>query len=206
MNNVAAGAGEGEVEVSEAMERAHETMEHHHHEQTHEDPGARRIAVLVSALAAVLAITGIGGKQAENEYLTHHVALSDDYAYYQAKNVRATVKEAEAQLLASLPTAQDPAVQQRIKDAQDYAARMRDDPKAGNGMKQLEDRAKSLEHERNEAFHRYHNYEYATGALEIAIVLASVSVVTRMRSLAVTAMAIGGAAVLMAVCIATHLL
>jgi hypothetical protein len=192
--------------VSEAMERAHETMEHHQHGGEHGDPGARRIAVLISFLAAALAITGIGGKQAENQYLTQHVALSDDYAFYQAKNVRATVKDAEAQMLMSLPSASDAAVQQRIKEAQDYAARMRDDPQAGDGMKQLAARAKHLEEDRNEAFHRYHNYEYAAGALEIAIVLASVSVVTGMRSLAVTATAIGAAAVVAAACVATHIL
>ena len=52
-------------------------------------------------------------------------------------------------------------------------------------MKQLADQAKEKEVLRDEAIHRYHNYEYAVGALEIAIVLASVSVVTRMRLLTI---------------------
>ena len=45
--------------------------------------------------------------------------------------------------------------------------------------------------ERDHAFHRYHGFEYASGALEIAIVLASVSVVTRMKPLTIGAGVIG---------------
>jgi hypothetical protein len=188
--------------VSESLERAHETIEEHGH---HADPWARGVAVLVSFLAAALAITGIGGKAAQTAYLTHHVALSNEWAFYQAKNLRAVVRTSEADLLASLPNAQDPAIQTRIKEAHDYSARMRDDPEGGEGMKQLATTAKQQEVERDEAAHRYHSYEYAVGALEIAIVLASVSIVTRMRPLTIGAGAIGAIAAAAAVGIATNL-
>ena len=176
--------------MSEAMEKAHETIREH----ARDEPWARGVAVLVSVLAAILAITEIGGKQAQNAYLTHHVALSNDWAFYQAKNLRSVVRTSEADLLASLPNAADPAIQARIKEAQEYAARMHDDPEGGEGMKQLEVAAKQQEAARDEAEHRYHNYEYAVGALEIAIVLASVSVVTRIRALTIGAAAVGGLA------------
>jgi len=177
--------------VSESMERAHETIEEH---ASHSDPWARRVAMLVSVLAAVLALSEIGGKAAQNAYLTHHVAVSNDWAFYQAKNLRAVVRTSESDLLASLPNAQDPAVQVRMADAKAYADRMRDDPKGGEGMKQLAVKAQAEEKDRDEAFHRYHAYEYAVGGLEIAIVLASVSVITRMRALTVGAAVIGAVA------------
>jgi hypothetical protein len=188
--------------VSESMERAHETIEEH---ASHGDPWARGVAVLVSFLAAALALTEIGGKASQNAYLTHHVALSNDWAFYQAKNLRAVVRTSEADLLASLPNAQDPAIQTRIKEAHDYSTRMRDDPKEGEGMKQLAAKAQDEEHARDEAQHRYHNYEYAVGALEIAIVLASVSVVTRMRPLTIGAAVIGAAAAAASICVAANL-
>jgi hypothetical protein len=187
--------------VSESMERAHEIEEH----ASHSDPWARRVAVLVSILAAVLAMADIGGKAAQNAYLTHHVALSNDWAFYQAKNLRAVVRTSEADLMASLPNAADPAVQTRIKEAKDYVVRMRDDPEGGEGMKQLAVTAKEQETIRDEAFHRYHGYEYAVGALEIAIVLASVSLVTRMRPLTIGAAVIGMAAAAGSLGIATNL-
>jgi hypothetical protein len=161
--------------------------------------------VLVSVLAAVLAITEIGGKQAQNAYLTRHIALSNEWAFYQAKNLRSVVRTSEADLLASLPNADDPGVQLRIKEAKDYAARMRDDPQGGEGMKQLAATAKEQETARDEAEHRYHSYEYAVGALEIAIVLASVSVVTRIRALTLGAGTIGAIATIGALGIAANL-
>lgn len=173
--------------MSEVAERAHEAI--HEHGGGHADPWNRGVAVLVSVLAAALALTEVGAKSTQNEYLTHHIAVSDDWAFYQARNTRATVREAEAALLSLMPNASDPAVQTEIKAATEYAKRMRDDPQGG--MVQLMAQARDREHERNEAFHRYHIYEYAAGALQIAIVLATVSVVTRIRSLALTAGGIG---------------
>lgn len=184
------------------MERAHETIEEH---AGHSDPWARGVAVLVSILAAVLAMTEIGGKAAQNAYLTHHVALSNDWAFYQARNLRYVVRTSEADLLASLPNAADPAVQARIKQANENAARQRDDPEGGEGMKQLAVKAQEQEAARDEAEHRYHSYEYAVGALEIAIVLASVSVITRMRALTIGAAAIGAAAAAAAFGVASNL-
>lgn len=177
--------------MNEVIERAHETIEEHAH---HSEPRARGVAILVSMLAAVMALSEIGGKAAQTDYLTHHVALSNEWAFYQAKNLRSVVRTSEADLLASLPDAAAPAIQARIKDAKDYAARMRDDPERGDGMKQLAATARAEEAERDAAAHRYHSYEYTVGALEIAIVLASVSVVTRVRALALGAAVIGAAA------------
>jgi hypothetical protein len=109
-------------------------------------------------------------------------------------------------LLASLPNAGDPAIQSRINEAKEYSARMRDDPQGGEGMKQLAAKAKAEEADRDVAEHRYHSYEYAVGALEIAIVLASVSIVTRMRALTFGAGVVGALAALGALSVAMHLL
>ena len=183
------------------MERAHETIEEHADQS---DPIARRVAMLVSALAAVLALTEIGGKAAQNAYLTHHIAVSDDWAFYQARNLRAAVRESEIAMLSNLPNSQDPAIQARIKESEVYIARMRDDTK-GPGMKQLADKAREQEDAREVAAHRYHNFEYAAGGLEIAIVLASVSVITRVKPLAFGAAAIGAASAAVSLSVATHL-
>ena len=78
---------------------------------------------------------------------------------------------------------------------------MRDEP-GKDGMKQLAEQAERRKKERDHAFHRYHFYEYASGALQISIVLASVSVVTRMRPLTIGAGVIGVAAGLLALGVA----
>ena len=99
----------------------------------------------------------------------------------------------EAGILANLPNAADAGPQGEIARAKETEARMRDEPQ-DDGMKQIAERAKAEELARDEAFHRHHEYELVVGALQIAIVLASVAVVTRVLALAVAAGIIGAVA------------
>jgi hypothetical protein len=176
----------------ETSEIAQENLESVHHHGA--DRSARRIAVLIAALAAMLALCEMGEKAAQNAYLTHHIQISDTWAFFQAKNIRATTLRGLADIMDSLPNAGDAAVKQRAAAARATADRLDDDPKAGDGRKQLTAKATAEEQLREAAFHRYHMFEFTVGALQIAIVLASVSVVTRVLWLAFGAAAIGGAA------------
>jgi uncharacterized protein DUF4337 len=193
--------------MSETIEHAKESLaEAQHVHREHGDANARRIAILIAVLAAALALADMAEKGAQNAYLTHHIAVSDDWAFYQAKNLRATVWESQAGVLANLPNAADNGPQAEIKRAHDNAARLRDDPQGGEGMKQLAVRAHNQEAARDAAFHRYHEFELVVGALQIAIVLASVSVVTRVVALAVGAGAIGAIAAIYGVLVAKDLI
>jgi hypothetical protein len=173
------------------VDTAQEQIEEAHEERGDADHWPRWMAVTVSCLAASLAIADLGAKSSQTEYLTHNIATSDTWNAYQAKNFRANLWNAQATLLESLPNAADPAIQARVKTARDEEARMRDEPGSGDGMKQLKEKAKAEEEERDTAFHAYHGYEHTSSVLEISIVLASVSVVTRVRALGVGAGAIG---------------
>ena len=100
--------------MSETIEHAREGLHHAHHAPApHTDSTARRIAVLIAVLAAALALAEMGEKGAQNAYLTHHIAVSDDWAFYQAKNARATSWAAEAGILANLPNAAEPGRRRR---------------------------------------------------------------------------------------------
>jgi hypothetical protein len=184
-----------------ALEHAHEAVEH---KPAHNDRGARRVAVLVSALAAGLAIAEMAEKSAQNDYLAHYIATSDGWAFYQAKTLRSALFGQQAELLASLPTAAEPDVAKRIAAARAEQARLDDDEKT-QGRKQLRAAAQAAERERDAVGAHYHLYEIVVGALQIAIVLASVSVVTRMWLLAVAAAAIGALAGLFGIGVAMGL-
>jgi len=191
--------------MSEAIEHAKEGIEHAHHASHEGDRFAPRIAVLIAALAAALALADLAEKGAQNAYLTHHIGVSDDWSFFQAKNVRASIRAAEASILESLPNASDPGVQDRLKAARQSEARLRDEPGA-DGMKQLAERAQHQSELRDHEFHRYHQFELVVGALQIAIVLASVSVVTRVRPLAAAGGLIGALASLYGLAIAASVL
>src|SRR5580692_1833519 len=98
--------------MSDSIDRAKEAIGEAG-EREH-DGGARVVAVLIAALAATLALSEMGEKAAQNEYLTHHIQASDDWNFYQAKTIRADLYRVEAQTLESLTTAADPAVKKRI--------------------------------------------------------------------------------------------
>ncbi|WP_395666561.1 DUF4337 family protein [Methylocella sp.] len=173
--------------MAQAQEHAKEAIEH----AAHDAGGARfgrNVAMLVAALAALLSLTEIAEKKSQNAYLAHHITASDDWAFYQAKNIRGTVYSLHAELLESLPP--DPALREKIEAARAEAKRLDDDEKS-NGRRQLATKARASERARDHAFHRYHMLEYAVGALQIAIVLASGSIVARVRLLAWVAGAIG---------------
>jgi hypothetical protein len=184
---------------------AQEHIDKAHEERGEHDSWPRWMAVVVSILAASLALSELGAKGTQTAYITHNIAASDTWNAYQAKNLRANLWKTQATLLASLPNGNDPLVQARIKTAQDEEARMRDEPESGDGMKQLMAKAKLQEHERDEVFESYHGYEHTSSVLQIAIVLASVSVVTRVRGLGIAAGAIWLLACLYGAAVFAHL-
>ena len=146
--------------MSEEFEQAHEHLEHA--ADGHSSKGHTRPAIIIAIMAAALALTEFAAKDAQTNYLTNHIAASDTWAQYQAKAVRRTVLISEAELLQSLPAANDPQVQKRIADAQANAGRMRSEPGA-DGMDQLAERAHEQEHLRDHAMHRTHELEIASG-------------------------------------------
>ena len=185
--------------MSDGLEQAQEGMEHALHAAKHgdRDKSPRNVAVLIAILAACLALSEMGEKAAQSSYLTHHITVSDTYGFMQAKNVRRATYAATADVIDSMPGI-DADGRKRAERLRSEAARMADEPKTNDGAKQLLDRAHALEQERDHAFHVYHQFELSTGALQIAIVLASVSIVTRVRTLTYAAALLGGGAAVFA--------
>ncbi len=67
----------------------------------------------------------------------------------------------------------------------------------GEGRKELIERAKEAEHERDKYGRKHVRFEFATGAFQIAIVLASASIITGMVALLWAAGGLGGIGLLL---------
>ncbi|MGP0089066.1 MAG: DUF4337 domain-containing protein [Xanthobacteraceae bacterium] len=179
------------------MEGAHEHVEHAEH-TAHIGASNKQIALLISVVALFLAFAETLGKSAQTEALTHNVTSNDLWAFYQAKTIRMSTLETAAEAAqADLPLITNPDVraakEKQIATWKKTAERYDSDPEKKEGRKELMARAREAEHERDVELARYHNYEIASGAFQIAIVLASASVVTAMIVLAWIS---GGVAVL----------
>jgi len=167
---------------------AHESMEQADHAKEASEEN-RKIALLIAVIALCLALSETLGKGAQTESLHKNVEASNLWAFFQAKSIRhTTVQTAAEQTKLGLGGFSDDAAkaaaQKQIDDWQKTAARYRSDPKSGEGQEQLSARAKHAEEERDLATEKYHHFELASAAFQIAIVLASATIITGMIWLA----------------------
>jgi len=179
------------------MPEAHEQLEQAEHTE-HAAGANRKIALLIAIMALCLAFSETLGKSANTEAITLNIKASDTWSFFQAKTIRRTVVQAAAEeMKVDLAAASDAAVKaakaKQIDDWEKTAARYRSEPETREGTTELMERAKEAEHERDTALARYHNYEIASAAFQIGIVLCSAAVITSMVILAWLA---GGVAII----------
>lgn len=181
---------------------AHESMEHAEHAE-HASGENKKIALLIAVIALFLALSETLGKGAQTESISKNVEASNLWAFFQAKSIRRTlVQTAADQGKLSLSGAADDAaktaLQKQIDDWQKTAARYRSEPETGEGTEQLAERAKHAEEERDLSTAKYHHYELASAAFQIAIVLASATIITGIIALAWISGALTFAGIVMA--------
>ncbi len=167
---------------------AHESMEHAEHAE-HASGENKKIALLIAVIALFLALSETLGKGAQTEAISKNVEASNLWAFFQAKSIRRTVVQTAAEqgklgIGAANDDATKAALQKQIEDWQKTAARYRSEPETGEGTEQLSERAKHAEEERNLATEKYHHFELASAAFQIAIVLASATIITGIAVLA----------------------
>jgi hypothetical protein len=161
----------------------------------HIDPSNKKVALLIAILAALLAFSETLGKSAQTEALSRNIEAANLWSFFQAKTIRmTTVRTAVEQAEVQLPGAAGAANQvlaKRIDDWRKTAARYDSEPDTGEGRKELAQRAKTAEAKRDRSLAAYHQYETASAALQIAIVLASAEVITGAGFLVWIAAALG---------------
>jgi hypothetical protein len=161
-------------------ERLHEAI----HEEVERDGGSlvRQIALTTALFAAVAAIAALLAGSTVNEALvlkseatTLQAQASDQWAYYQAKGVKAEVQDA---ITASFQSAGKP-VPSAVHDAKVRYAREQEE---------IQKKALALEHQRDEKsaegeelIHRHHSFANAVALLQVGIALGAVGALTRMR-------------------------
>jgi len=155
----------------------------------HVDPHNKEIALLISVLALVLAVSETLGKSAQTSALSYNIEASNLWAFYQSKTIRRTILRTAAQEMAV--HADSPKAKEQIAEWKKTAERYQNEPDTGEGRDQLEARAKAAEQTRDVARDAYHHFEMSSAAVQIAIVLASASIITAMPALAWLAGALG---------------
>jgi hypothetical protein len=139
----------------------------------------RRVALTTAIFAVILAITSLGGSNAMKEMLLAQQQASNMWAYYQAKVIRENIYRSQAFLLEAMsaePAGRNPAGRQKTEAALN---KLNDEAKRyNNEKKDIEKAAKELEAERDLNQRKDPYFDYAEVMLQIAIVLASIAIIS----------------------------
>jgi hypothetical protein len=142
------------------------------------------VGVFIGVLAVLLAICNVGGANATKDATHANIAVSDTWAFFQAKNIRrntATLAANELELLlAAQPGMPDEAkrkFEDKIRDYRAEVQRLTTDSARNEGLDELFARAKSLEVVRDVALQKDPYFDWSQALLQIAIVLASVHLI-----------------------------
>jgi ABC-type nickel/cobalt efflux system permease component RcnA len=177
------------------MSDVHEHLEQAEHVE-HAAHSNKKIALVIAILALFLAFSETLGKGAQTAALSENIAASDLWAFFQAKTIRQTILrtagESDSVMLATIPdAATKAAMTKQIDTWKKTIDRYESDPESKEGRKELTARAQETEHRRDTNLAKYENYEMASAAFQIGIVLASASVITGMLALVYGAAGLG---------------
>lgn len=145
----------------------------------------RWVAVYIGVLAVLLAICALGGGNAAKEATLKNIEATNTWAFFQAKNMRRhilrmQIDELELQFAIQPAMASDArsAIEAKIGQYREQVKLLTSDPKTGEGLDELFAKGKSLEVERDLALRRDPYFDYGQALLQIAIVLASVAIIS----------------------------
>jgi hypothetical protein len=149
----------------------------------HIDPSNKRVALLIAVIAAGLAFSETLGKSAQTVSLSQNIEASNLWSFFQAKTIRMTTLRTAAEAL-EVDVARErdarakAAMEKRIAEWRQTAARYDSEPDTREGRKELAARAKEAEKRRDRSLAAYHQYEMSSAALQLAIVLATANIIT----------------------------
>jgi hypothetical protein len=161
------------------MEEAEVPLEHlhehiHHHAKQGGEAWLSHVALSTAILAVLAAIAGLLSGMHANEAMMSQIQASDQWGYYQAKSIKASVLDAKMTLTAT--------------------ATEKDKEKAAQYQEEQAEIKREAEHKQAEAKSNFHRHEiFARGVtmFQIAIAIAAISALTRRRRFWVVSLVFG---------------
>ena len=148
---------------------------HEHAEEARRDPGLVPVTLSMAILAVVLAAISLLGHRAHTEELLLQNKATDQWAYFQAKNIRRHTYELFLDLL-SVISSKDSAATEKI--AEKYN---REIERYKDEQKDIESEAQQLESEVVTQRHKANRFDLGEVCLEVGIVLTSLTLLTRRK-------------------------
>jgi Domain of unknown function (DUF4337) len=163
-----------------------------HHEGREEYRYTLPVSLTMSILAVLVAGATLLGHRAHTEELLLQTRATDQWAYYQAKNIRLHEVQGIADLLGAL-------VPQEKKET--LAVRdkyLKEVERYQNDKEDISEKAKELEKERDVISRRADRFDGGEALLQVGLVICSVTMLTRRRAFWFGGMFVAALGVLMA--------
>ena len=150
-------------EAEVPLESLHEEI--HHHAEHGGPPWISGVALSTAILAVLAAITGLLSGKHANEAMMDQIRASDQWSYYQAKSVKASVLDAKMTLTDTVTE----------KDKEKAAQYQEEQGEIKREAEEKEGAAKSN-------FHKHEIFARGVTMFQIAIAIAAISALTKRRT------------------------
>ena len=172
---------------SDELQELQEHAEHAKH-----DPGLAPVSLTMAVLAVLVAVVSLMGHRAHTEEVVLQAKASDQWAYYQAKDIRQHTDDLFTDLTSVTP-ATDPAMLAKLRDKYSQeVARYKDE------RKEIGDRAHELEAEVKKERGRADRFDLAEVFLEIGLVITSITLLSGRRIFWTLGLVLGAAGMVVA--------
>ena len=156
--------------MSEELSELQEHAEHAQHNRA-----LAPVSVTMAILAVLVAVVTLLGHRAHTEEVVLQAKASDQWAYYQAKNIRRHEDEIAADVSSVQPTTDAASLGKVREKYSSEAARYKDE------QKEIEDKAREMEAEVATERNRADRYDLAEVFLEVGLVITSITLLSGRR-------------------------
>ncbi len=150
------------------------------------------VSLTISILAVLVAGAALLSHRAHTDELLRQSQASDQWAYYQAKNIRLHEMQGIADVLGAL------APQDKEKTAAVREKYMKEVERYESDKDDIGDKAKELEKERDLISRRADRFDGGEALLEVGLVICSITLLTKRRAFWLAGMFVGALGVAMA--------
>lgn len=165
---------------------------HEHAHEAHRDPSLAPVTISMALLAVLVAVASLLGHRTHTEELLAQSKATDQWAYYQAKNIRRHSYELFLDMLAVIDS-RDVEAKEKVK-----AKYEKEINKSQYDLTDIQSEAKGMEGETGLLSRKADRFDLGEVMLEVALVITSITLLTHKRVFWLIGLAISGAGVLIA--------
>jgi Domain of unknown function (DUF4337) len=146
-----------------------------HAEHAKQDPSLAPVSLTMAVLAVLVAVSTLLGHRAHTEEVVLQAKSSDQWAYYQAKNIRRHVDELYVDLTSVEATTDAAALAKLREKYSGEASRYKDEQKG------IEEKANEMEADVGHERDRADRFDLAEVFLEVGLVITSITLLSGRR-------------------------